>query len=279
MKKKLFAILLGIASLSIMMGCGNTNIDVIPETEVSSDANVDTEETEVIEELVIETETETEMVMEVGTEEATTEENEYTFTDMSKTLYAKSSVNVRDLPDTTGNKVGSLSTNDEVNVTGKCNETGWYRFEYKGSVAYVSDSYLSESKVENTSTATGTTAAAGDGSSSGNGATTTTASTTPCPYPLYTIIDEGGYNIYFYGHWGGSANMPADINAQTDDCISQVSSIGGERLRATAVVPEGGSYNIHTSSSVAWENVGEYAEGTIVRRYFVPGEVTVTPVE
>lgn len=66
----------------------------------------------------------------------------YTYTDLSRTMYAKSAVNVRDLPSTDGNKLGGLSTNQEVEVTGQCNETGWYRIHYNETVAYVSNSYI-----------------------------------------------------------------------------------------------------------------------------------------
>lgn len=72
----------------------------------------------------------------------------YTYTDMDATKYAKSSVNVRNMPGTDGEKLGSLSFNQEVKVTGQCNETGWYRIEYSGETAYVSDSYLVDNKVE-----------------------------------------------------------------------------------------------------------------------------------
>lgn len=74
---------------------------------------------------------------------------EYTYTEMEATMYAQQTVNVRDLPSTDGNKVGSLLTNDEVKVTGQA-DNGWYRIEYNDSVAYVSDSYLGENKVEAT---------------------------------------------------------------------------------------------------------------------------------
>lgn len=47
----------------------------------------------------------------------------YTYTDLNKTMYAKSSVNVRSLPLKDGTKIGSLSQNQAVNVTGQCNET------------------------------------------------------------------------------------------------------------------------------------------------------------
>jgi len=66
----------------------------------------------------------------------------YTYTDMAQTMYAKSTVNVRDLPDTSGNKLGSLSAGQEVAVTGVCNETSWYKIDYNGVVAFVSNDYL-----------------------------------------------------------------------------------------------------------------------------------------
>ena len=71
----------------------------------------------------------------------------YTFEDMDATKFAKSTVNVRSLPTSDGEKLGGLSTNDEVKVTGKCNETGWYRIEYSDGIAYVSNDYLVDEKV------------------------------------------------------------------------------------------------------------------------------------
>lgn len=71
----------------------------------------------------------------------------YTYTDMDATMYAQQTVNVRSMPSTDGEKLGSLSTNDEVKVTGQCAETSWYRIEYSGGVAYVSNSYLGADKV------------------------------------------------------------------------------------------------------------------------------------
>lgn len=66
----------------------------------------------------------------------------YTYKELSATKYAKSAVNVRALPDTSGDKVGALAKGDAVTVTGQCNETGWYRFDYNGETAYASNSYL-----------------------------------------------------------------------------------------------------------------------------------------
>lgn len=65
-----------------------------------------------------------------------------TYTDMNGTMWAISGVNVRDLPSTDGNIIGALTEEQEVTITGKCNETGWYRIIYNGNVGYVSHNYL-----------------------------------------------------------------------------------------------------------------------------------------
>lgn len=104
----------------------------------------------------------------------------YTYADANKTMYAKSSVNVRSLPSTDGEKLGSLNLNDEVAVTGICNETGWYRFSLNGVEAYVSDSYLVNDRVvvqvaqaqPNTNTNTGTVANPNTNTSVSTGAAT-----------------------------------------------------------------------------------------------------------
>lgn len=102
----------------------------------------------------------------------------YTYEDMDATKYAKSTVNVRSLPNSDGDKLGGLSTNDEVKVTGKCNETGWYRIAYKDSVAYVSDSYLMDNKVE-------TQTANSSNSNGGNSGSSNSSS-----LPTYATYDE-----------------------------------------------------------------------------------------
>ena len=114
--------------------------------EPSEEVATETEKAEV----TPETTTEPEATAESEQEEtpATESASQYTYTDMTATMYAQQTVNVRDLPDTKGNKLGGLSTNDEITITGQCNETGWYRFDYNGSVAYISDKYVGENKVE-----------------------------------------------------------------------------------------------------------------------------------
>ena len=155
MKKQLLII---VAVVLLFVSCGKTDT---PDTEVNTQ-QMETENTTQMESLEETTEAVSEATTEVSTEiesEVTTEsetetqsESEeaqtptYTYTDMDKTMYAKSSVNVRDLPSTDGNKLGGLSKAQEVHVTGQCNETSWYRVEYSGSVGYVSNNYLQDSK-------------------------------------------------------------------------------------------------------------------------------------
>ena len=83
--------------------------------------------------------------------ESTAVSTVYTYSELSQTMYAKSAVNVRDLPSTDGKKIGSLKTSQEIAVTGKCDQTGWYRFELNNTTGYVSDKYIvSEKPVANT---------------------------------------------------------------------------------------------------------------------------------
>lgn len=70
----------------------------------------------------------------------------YSVEDMAETtMFAKSSVNVRSGPAKDYEKVGGLSTAQEVKVTGLTN-TNWYRIKYKDTEAFVSASYLVNEK-------------------------------------------------------------------------------------------------------------------------------------
>ena len=87
----------------------------------------------------------------------------YTYSELNQTMYAKSAVNVRDLPSTDGKKIGSLKASQEITVTGKCDQTGWYRFDLNGTTGYVSDKYIvSEKPVANTVASTGSNNTAGN---------------------------------------------------------------------------------------------------------------------
>jgi uncharacterized protein YkwD len=174
-----------IAALALT-GCGSGNDASVDGTE-STPPEIEAENTESADVAFLEgedleetTETDTEKIESTQTEEseeteaeaaATGDSTDYTYTDMSATMYADSSVSVRDLPSTDGNKLGSLSANQEVTVTGQCNETSWYRIEYKNGVGYVSNKYLSEEKVATTSTGSGSGSASDSTDSSASAGT------------------------------------------------------------------------------------------------------------
>lgn len=82
----------------------------------------------------------------VVTETTTAADAGYTYSELNQTMYAKSAVNVRDLPSTDGKKIGSLKASQEIIVTGKCDQTGWYRFELNNTTGYVSDKYIVSEK-------------------------------------------------------------------------------------------------------------------------------------
>lgn len=169
------ALAVTMAGALTLAGCGKaeepdtpvTDVDSITNTEIAksiahteaitSKTDVSNEEKTEITETEPETnkgnEVETEAGSEAETESETvsesnsnqnTEPEKYTFTEINATMYATSSVNVRNLPSTDGSRLGSLATNQSVTVTGKCNETGWYRIVYNNSEGFVSNKYLSE---------------------------------------------------------------------------------------------------------------------------------------
>lgn len=121
----------------------------------------------------------------------------YTYSELSQTMYAKSAVNIRDLPSTDGKKIGSLKASQEIAVTGKCDQTGWYRFELNNTTGYVSDKYIvSEKPVANTVAAN--TATAGNSNTAGNTTQQNTAAPAATPAPAQTTTTTvSGTEEYF----------------------------------------------------------------------------------
>lgn len=264
MKQKILTmILLASLTVSMLTGCGQTETASTVDTQ-TTEITAQPEEPEQAEEVVTETpETEVasveepEATTEPSTEEVTPEPTEettpepqatYTYTDMSATMYAQQTVNVRDLPDTNGKKVGSLSTNNEIAISGQCNETGWYRFEYNGSVAYVSNEYVGENKVE---VQQQTTSNSGNSSSIANNS---------CPYTLWQPVDEGG-KIWWYvtqpdPNWETSGHKETQAWMMDTICDRGVANSGG--------VPEG----YYGYAANEWIFMGTYAEGNVYYQSF-----------
>ena len=109
----------------------------------------------------------------------------YTYTEMNATMYTTQTVNVRNLPNTDGEKIGSFSTNQEITVLGQCNETSWYKFELDGQTAFVSNSYLIDTPIEVAQNDGGTVTPAPNTSSLPN-----------FPYPLHTWTQQTSAKVY-----------------------------------------------------------------------------------
>lgn len=159
--KKRMVIALCCVTAFLLFGC-------MDETAVESQTGSDADVTAASEEQNIENEEETvgedvrEPVSEEVSEHAVTENKDIVseepsieeeiiedspITLMDTILFAQRSVNVRSGPGTDYEKLGTLSTNQEVTVTGQDKESGWYQIDYNATTAFVSDSYLGENKV------------------------------------------------------------------------------------------------------------------------------------
>ena len=205
MKKKLTPTSIIVAALALilaasMFGCSKDTTAAEDKTEKT----VSTEKVETVQEkaeeptaeLLSNTNTENGTVETVDgsglqQEETTTEETEdieeetpevvELFSSVNETVYATTTVNVRDTYSSSGNQLGSLSTSQSVTRTGigTGEAAGWSRIEFNGQEAYVKSDYLSTIKVE-VSTPTNTTNNNTNTSSvSSNSNTTTTTTAKP----------------------------------------------------------------------------------------------------
>lgn len=253
MKRKVLCMLLVVMlSGAMLAGCGNNND--IPDKEVLAQSDeTDTQPQETDEPETQEpTETPTEEPTEQPappTEEPTTPQTEevtpepteevppqpqFTFTDLEQVMYAKSSVNVRDLPNTDGEKLGGLSRAQEVAVTGQCNETSWYRITYNGSEAFVSDSYLINEKPSEE--------------------VVTQSSSKNFEYELYKVYDYGDYALFYYV-FNDDGTRNRDLESQAHDELFRITD--GRGWEKCIVYPD---------------VIGTYAEGKIWSRTLMSEE-------
>ncbi len=140
------------------------------------------------------TKPEKESASEKNEENKNTNETTYSVVEMSATKYAKQSVNIRKGPGTDYEKIGSLTMNQKVTVTGQANN-GWYRISFNGGDAYVSNKYLVDNKIETNETTTNNGGNSDNGGENNNGSDDTTnnsntdnggGNNTPTPEPTTT---------------------------------------------------------------------------------------------
>ena len=249
MKKRIYSILMVVVMTIALVACGTAqsspdsetvetvkevvesadteNSEAVSETEQATEAPVD-EVVETVDETVesesseATSETESDEVASTPDSEAVeseasepeTSEPEFTITEVTATKYATQSVNVRSGPSTDYDKIGGLTTNQEVQVTGQAS-TGWYRFTWTdGREAYVSDRYVSDEKVEVAPPAGNNSGSGSEASNTGSTSGAFNEADFPTPY---AIINKGGLNVYFV--MGPDPDM--NYNAR-EQCIATV---------------------------------------------------------
>lgn len=278
MRRKQLSVLLTvlILTMTVTAGCGGKKEDaaVLPDTEevmAVVDTEMETEEpTEAVEETeeaesteLTEAVEETEVMESTEAQTAEADADGYTYETLDQTMYAKSQVNVRNKPFQVGEKLGALKANEEVKVTGKCNETGWYRISYAGSTGYVSDKYLTDTKTstqasKNTGTSKNTNSSAGKNSAStgtasgtGNGSTSGTTASNGSNSGSQTASGNGnnGGSNASGGNNGGSstpAQTPSDNGGNSTPSTPDSGNNGGNTTPSTP--DNGGSTGVDLST-------------------------------
>lgn len=157
----------------------------------------------------------------------------YSIEDMADTqMYAKSSVNVRKSPSADDEKLGSLSTAQEVTVTG-LTSTNWYRISYNDGTAYVSAEYLQNEKpvVQ--------TAKKSSGGSSGGASSGGSAAAGPTEADLYTVYSEAEMDAAYAS--GDMALFNQMITANTDAYDAKWGTTWGSASAQAPTTSGGGS--------------------------------------
>lgn len=260
MKRRLFVIMTALTlSTATFAGCGNTQATSAISEPTEAPVTEEVTPTEPVEEP---TEAPTEQPTQQA-EEPTAEptepveeptqpvetEPQFTYSDLSATMYAKSSVNVRNLPSTDGTKLGGLSTNQEVAVTGQCNETSWYRISYNGSEAFVSDKYLVTEKVVTQPVET-----AQSGGEVAQQPQAPSKELPSFPMPIGELLYNGENQIYFYY----LAEDTSTKNSLADQAINILDEKGLASNSAYYCV---GNSNVSDPNNLV---AGEYKEGMIL---------------
>lgn len=234
-KKKLTPKSIIVAALALilaasMFGCSKDTTTAEDKTEKT----VSTEEVETVQkkaeeptaELLSNTNTENGTVETVDgaglqQEETTTEETEdieeetpevvELFSSVNETVYATTTVNVRDTYSSSGNQLGSLSTSQSVTRTGigTGEAAGWSRIEFNGQEAYVKSDYLSTIKVE-VSTPSSSNSSSSTSKPSGGSSTPTsnpssggssTTHTTPPPSTSSNSSNSSSSSSSYEDYW------------------------------------------------------------------------------
>lgn len=162
--------------------------------------------------------------------------------DMADTqMFAKSSVNVRKGPSADDEKLGSLSTAQEVTVTG-LTSSNWYRISYNDGTAYVSAEYLQNEKpvVQ--------TAKKSSGGSSGGASSGGSAAAGPTEADLYTVYSEAEMDAAYAS--GDMALFNQMITANTDAYDAKWGTTWGSASAQAPTTSGGGQAPVEAAMEV-----------------------------
>ena len=198
----------------------------------------------------------------------------YTYSELNQTMYAKSAVNVRDLPSTDGKKIGSLKASQEITVTGKCDQTGWYRFELNNTTGYVSDKYIVSEKPAANTVAANTTKA-GNSNTAGNQYASNTVDDT------FGITEEQIENFMKTHGEGATGNTTTTTNkdAYFDRAMAEQVFAMVNAERSAAGIPElTWSEDLYNLAVERCNANDEHAGATTAENYQAgePGEVSAS---
>ena len=173
---------------------------------------------------------ETPTVEETPAQEVEAQPEVQLFTDCNETVYATTTVNVRDTYSTSGNKVGSLTKAQSVTRTGtgQGEAAGWSRIEFNGQVAYVNSDYLSTTKPQ-------VTTSSGSGGNSGGSTQASKPSTSTGSSSSGSSSSSGGnsYSKPFTPTTGGADIVHTDKPTLDEDDFTDIrgnnddSNVGG----------------------------------------------------
>lgn len=135
--------ILAILTMFIFAGCGIVDVGENSTEGTRNNTVTEQEETSSDTEIVNDSEniTDTQKQEEEDTQDSSVLEEK------EATLYAQGNVNIRSLPSTDGEKLGVLTTNQEITGLGDATD-GWQKIRYKDGIAYVSAKYLAQTKLE-----------------------------------------------------------------------------------------------------------------------------------
>lgn len=159
----------------------------------------------------------------------TTTSNDPSFTNVSETVYATETVNVRSGWGTSYSSMGKISKGGSVLRTG-IGSNGWDRVTYNGKIGYIMSKYLSKSADGSTSTSTETPAT---NTTTNTTATNTTADTT-AQEPTWRETGDKVYattNMNVRSGWGTSYSSIGGLMKGDSTTRIAVGSNGWDKIK------------------------------------------------